>query len=83
MILWDASLCEIHGAKMQRKDVPISYGEALSEPWRLYFPHGSLDVNGGCIKFEGRSPTMTKTFVCPQCVAGMREKAAQFAKGKP
>jgi hypothetical protein len=80
MILWDASLCEVHGAKMQRKDLPIDYGEALSQPWRMAFPHGDLRVNGGCIKVEGRSPQMRKGFVCPQCVAGMREKEAQLAK---
>jgi hypothetical protein len=74
MILMDASLCEVHGSKMERKVVPISYGDPGSEfmgtpfaVWLELFPHGFMRNFGGCVTNEG-SPKTGKCYVCEKCV---------------
>jgi hypothetical protein len=58
---------------MERKVVPICYGDVASEfdgipftMWRERFPHGIAMSFGGCVTNEG-SPTTDKRHVCQKC----------------
>jgi hypothetical protein len=75
MVLMDANLCEVHGAKMERKELPIRYGEPGSSfmgipfnMWNEKFPHGFSCAFGGCIVVDGKSPVTKPRFVCAKCV---------------
>jgi len=75
-VLFDASVCEKHHLKMERKVVPISYGYPgySREEWKLLEECGPNDgvVLGGCCVDSSR--TQTFTWVCPTCKTN-REKA--------
>jgi hypothetical protein len=87
MVLMDASLCEVHGAKMERKELPIAFGDYGSEfmgipfaTWREKFPNGYPCAFGGCIRVEGKSPATKVEFVCPKCVEDAAAWQAGLAK---
>lgn len=76
--LFDLEMCEVHHCKMERKEVPISYGLIrLQKPLptledeKALFPHRREYVMGGCIVMPGKK---TETmYVCPQCKSAFVE----------
>ena len=70
-LLYDASMCRVHGIKMNRVVVPIAYG--LYMPDQNYsraedsaFPNAGVVLGGCCVDTERPS---THTWVCPTCLA--------------
>lgn len=83
-LLYDASMCEVHGGQMQRKVVPISYGLFVfdrkdTEARAKGFPNTGLVLGGCCI--DSANPK-TWTWVCPTCLAKETEWQAKEAAGK-
>lgn len=72
-ILYDASICKIHGDQMARKVVPIGYGlPAFNSPyWKSMgkdFPNHGVALGGCCFDLR-RDPRFTRVWVCPTCLA--------------
>ena len=73
-VLFDASLCRVHGVTMKRQIVPISYGlpsflafdRAYETARESEFPNTGV-VPGGCCVDEER--LVTRAWVCATCVA--------------
>jgi hypothetical protein len=70
--LFDMEVCELHKCRMERREIPITYGlirvqKGLPtlEQERTLFPHRRDYVLGGCIVMPGKK---TETmYVCPEC----------------
>jgi len=82
--LYDMEICELHHCRMERKEVPITYGlirlqkglPTLDEEKAL-FPHRRDYVLGGCIVMPGKK---TETmYICPEC----RNAYDQWRKANP
>lgn len=70
--LFDMEVCELHKCRMERREVPITYGlirvqrglPTLEQEKEL-FPHRRDHVLGGCIVMPGKK---TETmYICPEC----------------
>lgn len=92
-VLFDASICPVHQARMVRQTVEIHYGLLAMDPeaWKS-FSGGPGWVGGGCVIMEG-APSKEWGYACAHCVqayakwSGERQKRweqrrAQEAKGK-
>ena len=70
-LLYDASMCRVHGIKMERVVVPITYGlympdRSHSRAEESEFPNTGVVLGGCCVDTERPS---THTWVCPTCLA--------------
>ena len=73
-LLYDASVCRVHGAGMKRAVVPISYGfpmfeRSYSTAMESEFPNAGVVLGGCCVNRERPS---THAWVCPRCVENKR-----------
>jgi hypothetical protein len=75
--LYDVTVCEVHGAAMDYKSVPIHYGIACGQagdpPWevaRKEFPHWREYACGGCVITEEKTEF---TYVCPDCLSALAD----------
>ena len=83
-VLYDASVCEVHGGQMQREVVAISYGFFIfdrkdTEARARGFPNTGLVLGGCCV--DSANPK-TWTWVCPTCLAKEKEWLAKGGAGK-
>ena len=64
------NICELHGTKLKRKKVPISYGlPPYDEAWAVekqLFPNAKSYVLGGCL-VDFDDPSDQYAFVCEEC----------------
>ncbi len=80
-LLYDASVCAVHGGVMERKAVPISYGYPMFDPEYLKventeFPNTGMVLGGCCVDLD--RPT-THAWVCTSCVHN-KERWEQMKK---
>ena len=73
-------ICNIHHIRMQKKQVPIYFGLAMSnDPYYsaelVYFPNAQEHVEGGCEYDPVRAKQRHYIFVCPQCKRAQRQWA--------
>lgn len=82
-MIFDRTVCEVHHEKMERRDLPISYGYP---PFRVFlsssveeaqFPHGWEYVLGGC-RITG-DPETSRGFVCGKCVTALKKWESENA----
>jgi hypothetical protein len=82
-LLYDASVCAVHGGVMERKVVPISYGFPMFDREYLKventeFPNTGM-VLGGCV--VDRDRPVTHAWVCTSCVYN-KNKWEELKKGQ-
>jgi hypothetical protein len=79
-VLFDRSICEVHGVAMERRRAPVSYGfPDIDYPFDVFhhsFPNSREVVLGGCIPGHKKTDHL---FVCPACV----EAYAKWKQKKP
>ncbi len=78
-LLYDASVCRVHGIKMERVVVPISYGfpvfdREFAKAREADFPNTGMVLGGCCVNSERPS---TRAWVCPTCVAREKRREEQ------
>jgi hypothetical protein len=79
--------CEVHGWRMAKTNVPISYGLIRLNEYGLArqaastnnFPHADQCVLGGCIV---GTPTQAVIYVCPECQKAQKEWEARHGSHK-
>ena len=82
----ETRICEVHGTKLEEKEVPIRWGLILppdsDEPTFTYrmknFPNAQEFVTGGCIVPVDKKET-ERIFICPDC---QKAKEEWFKKHK-
>ncbi|WAC18103.1 hypothetical protein OVA24_12730 [Luteolibacter sp. SL250] len=77
VVIFDRTVCEVHHEKMERRDLPISYGypdlRSFPSPSleRDQFPHWREYVLGGCCVID--DVKTSREFVCGKCVAALKK----------
>jgi hypothetical protein len=85
-VIYDIEECEIHHTRMERKEVPISYGlpcllagEPTVDVEQRLFPHRREFVLGGCTILE-TSPNTKDLYVCRECRTAYENWKKEHAK---
>jgi len=75
-VLYDARVCPLHKLKMERVEVPISYGLPSKEYMEAseVFYGGPGFVEGGCVS-DGKEHTVM-SYRCPECVVAYEKWVA-------
>jgi hypothetical protein len=76
--------CEVHGARMHRGVVKVTYGLPLitkdyTEACKEYFPNSNSVVFGGCVVLPG-PPDFERVIYCSQCRRAESEWWKEFNK---
>jgi hypothetical protein len=80
----EQAVCEVHNAKMELKEVDISYGEPRDNEWtgdteHRLFPHWREYSIGGC-EISENSPKTVKAYVCADCKKACEKWKAENKK---
>ncbi len=83
-VILDRTVCEVHYEKMERRDLPISYGypdmSAFPPPAveKEQFPNGREYVLGGCCVID--DVRTSREFVCGKCVTALKMWESENAR---
>ena len=79
-VIYDASICEVHGVTMKRELLPVIYGSG-GDDWELLIsrehPHNGHFALEGCVVPKVRY-TRAYRYVCPVCKKLFEQKQAEI-----
>jgi hypothetical protein len=81
-VVFDRSVCGLHGVKMELRNVRVNYGmygpKNRAESYCVgHFPHFRDFALGGCLMGEAES---TSIYICPKCIAECDDYMRQHPK---